>query len=65
MGLTIFHGTFPYISHIQTECGKHPEILCGISSVAHNIVMDMNNVMYVVQWKIDEVSNFIYGLTIF
>ena len=28
--------------HIQTECGG---ILCGIMSIPHNTIMDLNNVM--------------------
>ena len=45
MGLTIFHGTFPDVSHIQIECGKHLGMLCEISPVPHSTVMDVNNVM--------------------
>ena len=46
MTLTIFHKIFPNTFHIQSEFGKYQELLCGILSVTHNIVMDLNNVMY-------------------
>ena len=38
LGLTIFHIIFP-----NSNCMW--KILCGILSVPHNVVMDMNNVM--------------------
>jgi hypothetical protein len=47
----MFHIVFPDIPHIQSECGKHPRILCGIPSVPQHIVMDMNNVMHEVVSK--------------
>ena len=43
MGVTVFHIIFPHISHIHSECGEYAEILCGILSLPHNIVMNMNN----------------------
>ena len=39
----ILHG----ISHIQSECGKCQGTLCGILTLLEDIVMDMNNVMFV------------------
>ena len=35
------------ITIFQSECGKNPKILCIILLVPHNVVMDVNNVMYV------------------
>lgn len=37
---------FSDIPYIQSECGEYPSILCGILPVPHNIVMDLDNVMY-------------------
>ena len=38
--------SFPQnIPHIQTKCGKHSVLLCGILSIPQNIVMDLNNVI--------------------
>ena len=48
MGLTIFHVLILDISHIQFDCGKYPEILCGLLSVPQNIVKDLNNVMFII-----------------
>ena len=45
MGLKIFHGIFPDISHIQSKCGHYLGKFHGILSVPHNIVMDMINVI--------------------
>ena len=45
MGLIVFHGIFPDISHIQFECGKYLGVFCGIVSIPHNIVMNLDNVM--------------------
>ena len=36
------------IPHIQTVCGEYLGILRGILSAPQNIVMDLNNVMYVI-----------------
>ena len=33
--------------HVQFECGEYPGISCGILSIPHNIVMDLNNVMHI------------------
>ena len=53
VGLTIFHGIFSYVSHIQSECGKYPRIFCGTLSIPHNIVMDLNNVTLHMEFKCD------------
>ena len=50
--LRVFHVVFLDICHIQTECGEYPGIPCGILSVPHNNVTDMNNVMYLVSLTI-------------
>ena len=41
MGLIVVHVVVPDIPHIQSECGEHPRILCGILSLPHNIVKDV------------------------
>ena len=46
MGLTIFHGIFLDISHIQFECGEYLGIFWGILSNPQSIGMDLNIVMY-------------------
>ena len=48
MGLTILYKIFPDISHTEFECGWYLKIFYGIFSVPHNIVMDLNNVMYTI-----------------
>ena len=40
---------FPYISHVQTKCGKYLGISHEILLVSQNIVMDMNNAMIIDQ----------------
>ena len=35
----------PIYAHVWTQCGKYMEILCGILSVPHNTIIDLNNVM--------------------
>ena len=45
MGVTIFHGIFPYIFHIRSECENYKGIFHGIMSIPQNIIMDLNNVM--------------------
>lgn len=48
--ITMFYGTHNipwYIPRIQTKCGKYGKILHEIVSVPQNIVMELNNVMYV------------------
>ena len=46
--MTVFCGTsiIPGYSHIQTECGEHLRIVCGILSVPRNIGLDLNKVMF-------------------
>ena len=36
----------PKYSYILCDCGIYSGILCGIMSVSHNIVMNLNNVMH-------------------
>ena len=43
-GLTIFHVVFPDIH--MFECGEYPGILHAILSIPHNIVMNLNHVMF-------------------
>lgn len=42
MGLTLFHGMFLDVFHIQTECGKYMRMFRGILSV---LFMDLSNGM--------------------
>ena len=48
MGLRTFHEIFLYIAHIPNECGNSREYSM---SVSHNIVMDLNNIMYDMQQR--------------
>ena len=45
MGLNVFHRISVDNSHIQTECGIYMGLFCGILTVPHNIIMDLNNVL--------------------
>jgi len=37
------------MSHTQTECENYLGIFCGLLSVPHYIVMDLNNVMWAIK----------------
>ena len=46
VGHTIFYKKFSDVFHIQLKCEKYPNIFCGVLSIPHNTVMDVNNIMY-------------------
>ena len=46
MGLTMFYRIFFSIPHIQPECGECLRIFLKILSIPQNIVVDLNNAMF-------------------